>query len=107
MYTPESLLQIAVWNIEGLSLDKINDPYFIRTIQKFHIFGFVETWSNNLDNEINIPGFSLIDINTRKKHKKARRNSGGICVFSKNSIAKGIKKLPKNHPDLLWIKLDH
>ncbi|CAC5367693.1 unnamed protein product [Mytilus coruscus] len=41
-----------------------------------------------------------------KKHKKARRNSGGICVLAKNSIAKGIKKLPKNHPDILWIKLD-
>ncbi|CAG2248495.1 unnamed protein product [Mytilus edulis] len=41
-----------------------------------------------------------------KKLKKVRRNSGGICVFAKSSIAKGIKKLPKNHPDILWIKLD-
>ena len=41
-----------------------------------------------------------------KKHKKARRNSGGINIFVQNSISKGIKMLPKSHSDILWIKMD-
>ena len=41
-----------------------------------------------------------------KKYKKARRNSGGINIFVQNSISKGIKRLPKSHSDILWIKMD-
>jgi hypothetical protein len=42
-----NLLKSAVWNIEGLSLDKIKDPNFINTISKFHMISFVETWTND------------------------------------------------------------
>ena len=103
----DKFLKSAVWNIEGLSSDKMIDSHFIHSVQKLHIVSFVETWLNDLDHRTNIPGFCLIDKTTRKKHKNARRNSGGISVFAKNTIAKGIKQLPKNHPDILWIKLDH
>lgn len=100
------LLKAAVWNIEGLSLDKINDDYFYDMISKFHILGFVETWTNDNDQNLSIPGFKKIGMSNRKKHKKARRNSGGIIVYAKNEIAKGITKLSKSHSDILWIKLD-
>lgn len=101
-----NLLKSAVWNIEGLSLDKIKDPHFINTISKFHMISFVETWTNDNDNEIKIPGFHFVDSSNRNKHKKARHNSGGINIFVQNSISKGIKKLPKSHSDILWIKMD-
>ena len=103
----EVLLKTAVWNIEGLTVDKVIDQQFIKHVSKFHIIGFVETWANDSDNVINIPSFHLVDTNNRRKHKKARRNSGGINVLVQNSICKGISKLPKFHPDILWIKLDH
>ena len=96
-----NLLRSAVWNIEGLSLDKIKDPHFINTISKFYMISFVETWTNDNDNEIKIPGFHFVDGSNRKKHKKARRNSGGINIFVQNSISKGINKLPKSHSDIL------
>jgi hypothetical protein len=70
------------------------------------MISFVETWTNDNDNEIKIPGFHFVDGSNRKRHKKARRNSGGINIFVQNSISKGIKKLPKSHSDILWIKMD-
>ena len=70
------------------------------------MISFVETWTNDNDNEIKIPGFHFVDGSNRKKHKKARRNSGGIHIFVQISISKGIKKLPKSHSDILWIKMD-
>ena len=103
----DKFLKSAVWNIEGLSLDKMTDSHFIHSVQKFHIVSFVETWLYDLDHRTNIPDFCLIDKTTRIKHRNVRRNSGGISVFAKNTITKGIKQLPKNHPDILWIKLDH
>ena len=101
----ERFLKSAVWNIEGLSSDKISDPHFLQSISKFHIVSFVETWGNDLNDDLNLQNFHLIASSCRKKHKKARRNSGGISIFVKNQIVKGIKKLPKNHSDILWIKL--
>ena len=65
-----NLLKSAVWNIEGLSLDKIKDPNFINTISKFHMISFVETWTNDNDNEIKIPGFHFVNGNNRKKNIK-------------------------------------
>jgi len=100
-------LKSAMWNIEGLTTDKINDPHFLKTISQFSIIGFVETWTNDSDSIFNIPGFHFVDGSNRKKHRKARRNSGGINIFVKNSLSKGVKKLPKSHNDILWIRLDH
>ena len=65
-----NLQKSAVWNIEVLSLDKIKDPHFINTISKFHMISFVETWTNDNDNEIKIPGFHIVDGNNRKKNIK-------------------------------------
>ena len=65
-----NLLKSAVWNIEGLSLDKIKDPHFINIISKFHLISFVETWTNDNDNEIKIPGFHFVNGNNRKKNIK-------------------------------------
>ena len=102
----QNLLKSAVWNIEGLTQDKINDSYFQEIISEFQLLSFVETWTNDDNLQINIPGFQFIAGSNRKRHKKARRSSGGINIFVQNSIAKGIKRLPKSHHDILWIKLD-
>ena len=102
----ENFPKSTVWNINGLNSDKISDPFFIQSISKFHIVSFKETWSNDAD-EINLLDFCRIGVGNRKKCKKATRNSGGIGIYVKNLIAKGIKILQKSHPDILWVKLDH
>lgn len=102
-----SLLNIAMWNIEGLTNCNILDNYFSSILSDFHIIGFVETWLDNFNLDINIPGFDFITGKTRRKNKKARRNSGGISIYAKRAIAKGIYKLKSNHTDICWIRLDH
>ena len=103
----EILLKVALNTIEGLTTDKINNPHFLKTISQFSIIGFVETWTNDSDSIFNIPGFHFVHGSNRKKHRKARRNSGGINIFVKNSLSKGVNKLPNSHNDILWIRLDH
>ena len=62
-----NLLKTAVWNIEGLTTDKINDPHFNKIISQFQIISFIETWTNDVDvNEISIPGFCFVDSNNRR-----------------------------------------
>ena len=65
----ENLLKSAVWNIEGLTWDKINDTYFYQIISQFHIIGFVETWTNDIDKNFNIHGFQLLGTSNRTKQK--------------------------------------
>ncbi|KAK3101032.1 hypothetical protein FSP39_000386 [Pinctada imbricata] len=96
-----------MWNIEGLTSDKINSQSFIDSISKFNIISLVETWANDTEHNNDIPGFKLVEIRNRTKHCKARRNSGGIKVFAKSNISKGIKKMRKTHTDIVWLMLDH
>ena len=99
-------LKIGTWNIQGFNYDKLGNPDFTNFISNMHVFSLVETWSDS-GNILNIPGFVNICNNTRCKHKKARRNSGGISVYCKPTIAQGISIMPVDHTDILCIKLNH
>ena len=104
----QPLLNFAMWNIEGLTSVKCTDPHFLSYVSNFDILSFVETWSSDHDVAANLPGFQLVDSRNRQKHKKARRNSGGIKVFVKNAIFKGVEKLSTHspNPDIIWVKFD-
>ena len=75
-----SNLTIEMWNIEGLNRDKINDSYFNVLISNLHVISFVKTLSDG-SQDLSLPGFDLIQRNSRKRDKKARRNSCGISVY--------------------------
>ena len=96
-----------MWNIEGLNSDKISDDHFSSLVSNCDIIGFLETWANESNSNLQIPNYEIIASSIRKKHKKAHRNSGGICIYVKCSLIKGIKLIEKKHTDVLWIKLDH
>jgi hypothetical protein len=61
-------------------------PHFQNIISKFNITSFGETWIGESTQDIVLPNFELVHSSSRKKHKKARRYSGGISIFAKNSI---------------------
>ena len=98
-------LNIAVCNVHGFSSNKAIDDVFLNTISNLDIFSLVETWSGSDNPEFDIPGFSLVAHSIRKKHKKARRFSGGISVYVKNEIRKGVSQLPFSNSDIVWLKL--
>ena len=99
-------IKIGTWNIQGFNNEKLNSPDFMNVISNMHVFSLVETWSDS-GNFISIPGFTHIYSNNRCKHKKARRNSGGISVYCTHTLSKGISVMPSDHTDILWIKLNH
>lgn len=97
------ILSFCAWNVDGLS-DKVSDPSFISEISKYDFITLVETW---------LPEGTTIDINgfycftkSRKKHRKAKRNSGGIAFLVRNEFKKGVSVLPCTEEELLWWKLD-
>ena len=54
----DSLLKIGMWNIEGLTSEKSNDPHFQDIVSKLSIVSFVETWIGNESiQEIVVPNF--------------------------------------------------
>ena len=103
----KNMLNLCSWNIEGLTNDKVTDPYFQDIISKFELISFIETWTGENSPDFSLPNFELVHSSSRKKHKKARRFSGGICIFAKNSVKSGIKPVKNKHPDIVWVKLDH
>ena len=103
----QSLLKIAMWNIQGLTLEKVTDPCFLDKISKLQIIGFVETWADSSIEPHNLPNFDLISLSSRKKHKRAKRGSGGICIYANSLVSKGITCLDNKNPDIIWIKLNH
>ena len=94
-------LKIGMWNIEGLKTDKISDTQFMNVVSQLDIVSLVETWSNG--DHLNIPGHVLVSSTYRKKHKNARRHSGGISVYVKPNIHKGVFTLKNGHTDIQWV----
>ena len=80
---------IASKNINGFSYNKLEDPDFIATTQKFKIFGLLETQhvSEDID-RLQIPDFKCFQV-CRKKMKVGRKH-GGIAVFIHKSVLGGI-----------------
>ena len=105
-------MSFGIWNISGLKNKLSNNPLcyeyydFAEFIMKFDIFGFVETWSD-YKNEFCINGYTLFD-SVRKKHAKAIKNSGGLCLFVKSDIVKLCKpvRLTSNSLNILWVKFN-
>ena len=103
-------LRIASWNIDGCffrvsgsRLNKLHNDNVLEMIHKVDIAFLVETHCLSTDS-LAIKVFDVIQ-NNRKKHKNAKKGSGGIAVCIRSSIRNGIKILPFTNSEFIWIKL--
>ena len=102
---PEAEIKVLSWNVQGLTNIKINDEDFLNYIRKFDIILFFESWANN-SACYDIDGFKCYPFNRKIQNKKSKRSSGGIAIYIKQSITKGIS-IVKNYQDaIVWLKLD-
>ena len=104
-------IKIGFWNINGLAEEKMDNPDFKNIITQYDIICLTETWDKeknepNLNIKMQFPGYSSIKRNRKNKHKKARRNSGGILIIYKNALENYIKVVNKKDQNILWIKID-
>jgi hypothetical protein len=67
------------------------------------IFCLTETHCRESDNPC-YPGYN-VHLNNRPKHKEAWRASGGIAVFIRKQIAKGISVIKATCSEVTWLKL--
>ena len=103
-----TLLKLGSLNIQGSAKVKCETTDVINIIKKHHIFAIQESWLEKGDACPKIPSFTNFRTE-RKKHPKAKRNSGGIIMYINNSIIKGITKVAaraNSGGDVIWVKLD-
>ena len=69
-------------------MKKIQDNEFLNIVNKLDILSLVETWTHK-DSTLEIPGFCNFHIPSTKV-KKRGRGSGGIIIYYKDHLQKGI-----------------
>ena len=78
------------WNVEGLSLAERSPSDFTELICKYDIICLSETWSSS-HTDLTLKGYDKVFHSFRTyQHKRAKRPSGGIIIYIKNCIAKGV-----------------
>ena len=99
-----SKLSIGAWNIGGAN--NLDDPEFIKLIERHHIIVFTETFSSKDSTPIHLPGFISKNVFRKKKHKKASRNSGGLSVLTKNELSKFVTPVRVTSEHFIWLKIN-
>ena len=94
---------IGFWTTHGLNNNKIEDVDFNSYVDIFEIVGFVETLVS--ESPGNLPDFSPPFTVKPVKRKRRGRPSGGIAVYCKSYIRKGIQEV-KRSKFSIWLKLD-
>ena len=101
-------LTISSWNVQGLfkrndneRVSKLNDDDFLSHI-KSDIVCLLETKADNGDN-VSLKGYRLLKHITRPR--KGNGIYGGIAVYAKMNIAKGITLIKTNSTEYLWMRL--
>ena len=92
--------------VEGLSLAKRSSSDFTELICKYDIICLSETWSSS-HTDVMLKGYDKVFHSFRTyQHKRAKRPSGGIIIYIKNCIAKGVDIVKNTIDCIVWIKLD-
>ena len=100
-----SNVRICCWNINGLSQYKLSDDISGNFLNSFDIILLSETWATN-DDVFEMEGFTFHNYARQMKHCDARRNSGGLGIFTWNDIAEGVQLLKHTKDIIAWLRLD-
>ena len=85
------MLSVCHLNVHGNLEKKLQCNNFIDKFKHRDIIIFSECWTHD-NSVIEIPGYKKI-VKHRPKVKRAKRCSGGVCMFYKESISRGILEL--------------
>jgi hypothetical protein len=97
---------VACWSINGFThkgCNKFSDPRFLNEIQNKDIVCLLETHCS-LEESLNLPFFKSVHL-IKPKSARTNKRSGGISVYVKNNIRKGIKCLTHKSNDYIWLQL--
>lgn len=101
----EAGLSVLSWNIHGLTRSLLEDQEFIDKLYKHDIIFLYESWGNSRS-KFDIKGYKCYNLFRKFQNRRARRCSGGIVIYIKNCINKGIKIVKNHHDTIIWLHLD-
>ena len=90
-------LTILVWNVGGLTIEKLKDNKFKQTLNKAIIF-LIETHTNK-DPKMNLPGYIHSQSTMELKSRNSTKESGGIVIYVKSKSAQNIEFIKSEHDD--------
>ena len=118
---PRTDLNILSWNINGVGskfLDSL-DPHnptsdssekLVQFLREYDLVCMQETFFTDTEMMYHKLGpvvrkYDVFHSLRTRKHKKAKRGSGGVVLLFKKQIKKGIFLVNNKHEDFLWVKL--
>ena len=101
--TPRNCVSCIAWNIRGIS-DKLSNANLQQYLFKHEVIVLLETMKDS-DFLLDIPDYKFYHFARKMRNLRARRASGGIGVFIKNTLSPGIKVFSSS--DIcVWIHFD-
>ena len=98
-------LRIYFKNVRGLSQEDLHDDVMGKELKSHDIVLLVETFCNP-DDEFTLEGFLPKNYARKTRHVNARRGSGGLYIFIRESILKGIEILHNIDDIVALLRLD-
>jgi hypothetical protein len=95
------VLKIGYLNIEGPH-SKLGTTDFLDLLRAQNIFAIAESWAGL--EPYNISGYTSY-FKGRCKISKFGRNPGGLAVYIKDDISKGVKEIVSDMKEILWLNI--
>ena len=103
--TIKDVLSVCLLNVNGNLKDKLERDDFKHDFASYDLIFYSETWSCP-SYKLELEGYDKI-VKHRKKLQRAKRYSGGLCIFVKKNISKGVAEICwENFEDGTVLKLD-
>ena len=89
--------------MEGLK-NCLDDHDFVTFVTDFDLIFCSETWQRKNDSFV-LEGYECFDVPRKESLQTKYRGHGGICLFVRSCIHKGIEVLETNSSGFIWIKV--
>ena len=101
-------ISFCLWNVNGLTAEKLLSIQSL--IKKFDFVALLQTWlKENHCYDLSLKGYNLQCFYRTALSRKANRGSGGIAVYIKEHLVKGIEKVHNTQlntvEDRVWFRL--
>lgn len=98
-------IKVCCWNMNGLTQEKLSKDLIGGYLSDFDIVLLCETWTA-ADDIYELQGYTFYNYPRPFKHHNARRCSGGLGIFIRDNITKGIKIIKFTKDMIAWIRLE-